>query len=122
MFPRHVKTTLVVAPVAARSNLSKKRPGLKAYRPKPNGGNTDEEVVSGIQRDPDLRANPVAPTAVVMAPPIRSQMVLSVGAPVKNREKSEPIESDAATPETIRAMPTTRRTRETSLFMVKGLK
>jgi len=44
------------------------------------------------------RSIPAAPTAVATAPPMSNQTVLSVGLPVKKREKLEPIESEAAAP------------------------
>ena len=51
-------------------------------------------------------------------PPINSQMDLSVGEPVKNLEKPEPIEFEALTPQMIRTMPPTSRARKITLFIL----
>ena len=48
--------------------------------------------------DFDPRIRPPAPMAVATMPPSSSQMVSSVGLPVKKREKSEPIDSEALMP------------------------
>jgi hypothetical protein len=45
------------------------------------------------------------------------QMALSVGAPVKNRETSDPKDLVAFTPKTIRVMPPARSANEMSLFI-----
>jgi hypothetical protein len=46
------------------------------------------------------------------------QTDLSVGEPVKNLEKLEPIELEELIPKTIRMMPAARAARERILFMV----
>ena len=46
----------------------------------------------------DPRSKPTAPTTDAMAPPMSSHMVLSVGFPVKKREKPEAVELEALTP------------------------
>lgn len=62
------------------------------------------------------RTKPASPTTVVIPPPIKSQMALSVGSPVKSLEKSLRTESDAMNPKTSNTTPTTRRMREMSLL------
>jgi hypothetical protein len=47
----------------------------------------------------------VPPATRLPIPPINSQMALFVGDPVKNREKSEPIEFDELIPKTISTIP-----------------
>lgn len=66
----------------------------------------------------DPRSKPTAPTAVAAAPPMSSHMVLSVGLPVKNREKPEAVESEALMPKMMRIMPPTSNTSEMGLFMI----
>ena len=51
-----------------------------------------------VQADRDERSKPPRPTIVATPPPISSQIVLSVGDPVKKREKWEPTESAALIP------------------------
>jgi len=63
---------------------------------------------------------PRRPTTHAIEPPISSHMVLSVGEPVKKREKLDPIESEALIPKIIRQIPPRRRASETILFMMKG--
>lgn len=54
-------------------------------------------------------------------PPISSQMALSVGEPVKKRDKLEPKELLALTPKIINRMPTTSSAIETGLFIAKSI-
>jgi len=56
------------------------------------------------------------PTPADTIPPTKSQMVLSVGLPVKNRETSEPKESDALSPKTINNIPAARSAIPSGLF------
>src|SRR4051812_68107 len=51
-----------------------------------------------VQDERDERNKPVRAATMATTPPIMSQMVLSVGAPVKKREKAEPMESEAWRP------------------------
>jgi hypothetical protein len=46
----------------------------------------------------DPRANPAKPAAADSTPPINNQIDLFVGDPVKNRDTSDPKESDALSP------------------------
>jgi hypothetical protein len=46
----------------------------------------------------DPRNNPTSPTTLATEPPMSSHMALSVGEPVKKREKLEPMESEALIP------------------------
>jgi hypothetical protein len=46
----------------------------------------------------DPRNIPTSPTTVAAVPPMSSHMVLSVGLPVKKREKLELMESEALIP------------------------
>jgi hypothetical protein len=50
-------------------------------------------------------------------PPIKSQMALSVGAPVKNRETSDQNDSEALIPMIVMTIPTTNNAIPTALFM-----
>ena len=52
----------------------------------------------GCQADLDPRSIPTSPTTVAAVPPMSNQMVLSVGLPVKKREKLELMESEALIP------------------------
>jgi hypothetical protein len=57
------------------------------------------------------------PTTAHRAPPMMSQIDLSVGEPVKNCENCELTECEALTPQTINTIPTTRRARPRGLSM-----
>jgi hypothetical protein len=65
-----------------------------------------------------LNEKPANPATVATTPPINIHIALSVGDPVKNREKSEPIESDALTPNMINMMPTTSSTSDIGDFIL----
>lgn len=61
---------------------------------------------------------PAPPAISARMPAINIQTDLSVGVPVKNRDRSELNESIATTPMTIRAMPTMTRAVDIMLFML----
>jgi hypothetical protein len=65
----------------------------------------------------DLPTKPEIPTTEQIAPPIRSQTVLSVGERVKKRDGSDPKDSDARVPYTTKTTPTTRNAMDKALFM-----
>lgn len=65
----------------------------------------------------DLPTKPEIPTREQIAPPIRSQTVLSVGERVKKRDGSDPKDSDARVPYTTKTTPTTRNAMDKALFM-----
>jgi hypothetical protein len=65
---------------------------------------------------------PPSPVMTATTPAISIHIVFSVGAPVKNREKSELNDSDAATPYITRTMPAARITSEVSLFIELSFK
>jgi hypothetical protein len=65
-----------------------------------------------------LNEKPVSPAMVAAAPPSNIQTALSVGAPVKRREKSDPNESEALMPKMISTIPITSSTSETGVFIV----
>jgi|SRR5579871_462124 len=58
------------------------------------------------------------PTTELATPPISSHMALSVGEPVKSREKSEPIELDDCAPKMMRTMPMATRAIPRTLFII----
>jgi hypothetical protein len=62
--------------------------------------------------------SPTAPMIDATAPQTISQMLLSVGVPVKVRDTSEPKEFEALKPKISTTIPTTRRARDTDLFMM----
>ena len=65
-----------------------------------------------------LMALPIIKLAI---PPSSIHMDLSVGDPVKNREKSEPIEFDALIPKMIRTIPSTSSAIPIGLFIIFAL-
>jgi hypothetical protein len=61
------------------------------------------------------------PTIKLATPPSSIHMDLSVGDPVKNREKSEPIEFEALIPKMIRTIPSTSSAIPIGLFIIFAL-
>jgi hypothetical protein len=64
------------------------------------------------------RKKPNSPTKTATPPPMKSQTVLSVGEPVKNRDTPELMESEALKPQMINMIPTANSAMEiTRVFM-----
>jgi hypothetical protein len=68
------------------------------------------------------RTSPTTPTMDATTPPSNIHIALSVGEPVKKRERSEVNDVDAITPNTISTIPPARRESETALLMFFPLK
>jgi hypothetical protein len=66
------------------------------------------------------RINPTSPKIVATAPPTSNHMALSVGASVKNREKSELTEFAAVIPKITNAIPPARMASEIVLSIEKS--
>ena len=77
--------------------------------------NVERCEVANIYRE-TLRKVIKPPVMTLARPPISSQMDLIVGDPVKNREKSELMESVARLAKTSRTMPTTTNAMPRGLF------
>ena len=77
------------------------------------------EIDHGIDpQSPFLpRKRPNNPTTAAIMPPPKSQIALLVGAPVKNRDISEPKESEALNPQITKTIPTINSAIDIPLFI-----